>query len=129
MKWNAGLSPCWSEDDVGLGGPDRFRTHLQKMSYEGESRRSRSRSPRRDGGGGGGGPPPPSGGGGGGFGGGGGGEASKLYVGNLSFQCQSEDLREYFSSVCCVSMIYLAVLWWFALHNSCGVLPTLLTRI
>eukprot|EP00961_Rhodomonas_salina_P142918 1923772-Rhodomonas_salina.1 len=68
------------------------------MSYEGESRRSRSRSPRRDGGGGGGGPPPPSGGGGGGFGGGGGGEASKLYVGNLSFQCQSEDLREYFSS-------------------------------
>jgi hypothetical protein len=76
---------------------------LCQMGFEG---RDRSRSPRRDGGG----PPPRSfddggggggyrGGGGGGGGGGGDGDGCKLYIGNLAFSTQSEDLRQYFGQV------------------------------
>ena len=70
------------------------------MGFEG---RDRSRSPRRDGGG----PPARSfdDGGGGGFrgggggGGGGDGDGCKLYVGNLAFSTQGEDMRQYFGQV------------------------------
>jgi hypothetical protein len=53
------------------------------MSYSG---RSRSRSPKRD-------APPREGGGGGSE------DGCKLYIGNLSFQTQAQDLRDYFSTV------------------------------
>eukprot|EP00281_Chroomonas_sp_CCMP1168_P023273 CAMPEP_0206223476 /NCGR_PEP_ID=MMETSP0047_2-20121206/6505_1 /ASSEMBLY_ACC=CAM_ASM_000192 /TAXON_ID=195065 /ORGANISM="Chroomonas mesostigmatica_cf, Strain CCMP1168" /LENGTH=141 /DNA_ID=CAMNT_0053646353 /DNA_START=48 /DNA_END=473 /DNA_ORIENTATION=+ len=66
------------------------------MSYGAGGGRSRSRSPRRDPPGGGG--PPPRSFEGGGGGGGGDNDGSKLYVGNLSFQTNSEDLRQYFGT-------------------------------
>ncbi len=83
-----------------------------QMGFEG---RDRSRSPRRDGGG----PPARSfddGGGGGGFrgggggGGGGDGDGCKLYVGNLAFSTQGEDMRQYFGQVdftICLSVFLL----------------------
>lgn len=44
--------------------------------------------------------PPPRSFEGGGGGGGGDADGCKLYVGNLSFQTQSADMREYFAGVC-----------------------------